>query len=622
MLTPAILGILSEAGSSTLVVGTGHIFWRVLMTATNGSASTYEMREIQMRDTPGGPNLAVGGIAYASAQQSSSYVADFAFHPTDTTTADSGHAWASGAVGTQWLAYRFSSNVDIVEIVIGAPRTDSITQCASNFSVQYSDDSTDGSNGTWTTLVAFTGKNKWILGRQMAYTAPLAWDAYWNSVTSLLHFDGGTTDEAGRSWTAGVSATVDLTQHKFGVGSLKLAGGVNSYLHSTAAPIAALGTGDRTVEFWIQGPGLPVGWYLFDTGTGNHVVMQINTAGRLAYYDPIANTGSTAYNNGPANTLSMNSTGWHHVAFSQNSGTVRAYFDGIQWGTATTTYNDTSQDYWLGIYGGGGSQYAFTGWMDEVRVTKGVGRYLTDFDPPAQAFPSVAKPTTSDSFYASVTSLLHYEGANASTVFFDQKGNTWTAVGAAIISTGRAKFGASSLLLNGTNAYASLPSNIGVNLGAASTTIWTIEGWIYLTALTSTNQHICCKDGAFGSSFPSYALYVKSTGVLGADIGTGNGTAAVQTITSTATISLNAWHHIALVRNGTTLSTYLDGVLVASAVITANIIDGGKPLLVGYQAGQPAGSFFTGNIDDFRITKGVARYTANFAPPTAQFPDS
>ena len=85
------------------------------------------------------------------------------------------------------------------------------------------------------------------------------------------------------------------------------------------------------------------------------------------------------------------------------------------------------------------------------------------------------------------------------------------------------------------------------------------------------------------------------------------------------TLTLNQWHHLALVRNGTTVTFYRNGVFVASTTSvsfnmtnTTNIRVGG-PLPAYVSDGS-----FGGYIDDLRVTK-YARYTANFTPPTESF---
>ena len=93
---------------------------------------------------------------------------------------------------------------------------------------------------------------------------------------------------------------------------------------------------------------------------------------------------------------------------------------------------------------------------------------------------------------------------------------------------------------------------------------------------------------------------------------------ATPTLVASSTNSLNTWYHLALVRNGTNLVMYRDGISVASRTITSSItFDWGKGgVRVGGGNWDAAQSYFNGYIQDLRVTRGYARYTANFTAPT------
>jgi len=229
-------------------------------------------------------------------------------------------------------------------------------------------------------------------------------------------------------------------------------------------------------------------------------------------------------------------------------------------------------------------------------------------------YPAPAEP---DPYFAYVVALLHFDGAAGSTTFTDScaSPNTVTAHGAVQISTAHPKFGASGAF-DGAGSYLTTPHATPLNLVGVD---FTIEGWFYPTSLTSGNMDVVNKDGVAGTSYSQYDLSITSAGKLFAWLGNGNGTSNPGTgYTGTTTITLNAWHHFALVKSGSTCLGFVDGAQEWSAP-AATMYDGGKPLYVGYQNGQPASTYFNGYIDELRITKGVARYTAPFTPPTAAF---
>lgn len=226
-----------------------------------------------------------------------------------------------------------------------------------------------------------------------------------------------------------------------------------------------------------------------------------------------------------------------------------------------------------------------------------------------------------DPYFANVSLLLHFDGANGSTTFTDSSPTpkTVTALGGAAISTAQSKFGGASGYFDGNGDYLSVPHSSSLSLISGN---FTIEARIYISSLSATGFVLIGKDGVFGTSYPQYRIMVPSSAKLTAFLGNGNGVSPVgTTYTGTTTISTGAWHHIAIVKSGSTLIGFLDGGIEFSAA-AATMYEGSKPLLIGYEKDQPSSFFMHGYIDELRITKGVARYTTAFTPPTAPFPNS
>ena len=120
-----------------------------------------------------------------------------------------------------------------------------------------------------------------------------------------------------------------------------------------------------------------------------------------------------------------------------------------------------------------------------------------------------------------------------------------------------------------------------------------------------------------GGNF-NWAIYTTSSGQLDYYLGTGGVSWDIGDTKSIGAVSTGQWYHVALVRNGNTFNGYLDGVSGSSTTSSASI---GANSTNGAFFGAQATSNFNGYLDDIRITKGVARYTANFTPPTAAFPN-
>lgn len=219
-----------------------------------------------------------------------------------------------------------------------------------------------------------------------------------------------------------------------------------------------------------------------------------------------------------------------------------------------------------------------------------------------------------DPHFASVSLLMHGEGANGSTTFVDSSPSplTYTALSGAQIATAQKKFGSASMVFGG-NASATTPANSRFDLGSGD---FTLEAWVYPTSnvaygmITSQNP---------GQVTGSYELFINS-GTLGTFISSNGSTWDISLATlSGGSVPLNTWTHVAMTRLGTSFKLWVGGVNTSTLVSAAAIVASNSVFAVG---GRAAGIYgFPGYIDELRLTKGVCRYTANFTPPTEAFLD-
>jgi len=213
-----------------------------------------------------------------------------------------------------------------------------------------------------------------------------------------------------------------------------------------------------------------------------------------------------------------------------------------------------------------------------------------------------------DLYRSNVSLLLHGDGANGSTTIVDSSPSpkTVTPVGNAQISTAQSKFGGASIAFDGNGDY--LSANDGdLVLGTGS---FTVEAWVYLSSAGGYQ--------AIVGSRPDSALYTDAW-----TLAVGPSREFVfftnDFIVNSGQITLSQWSHLVVARDGSFVRGFINGQQVGS---TATNSQNFTRSLIGI--GATAGGileFFNGYIDDLRITKGVARYTANFTPPTAPFPD-
>lgn len=214
-----------------------------------------------------------------------------------------------------------------------------------------------------------------------------------------------------------------------------------------------------------------------------------------------------------------------------------------------------------------------------------------------------------DPYWADVSSLLHFDGPNGSTTFTDETGKSWSAAGNAQLSTTGPKFGSACGLFDGTGDYISTTSHADFGFGAGD---FTIEGWAYRTATGDR----CIFDNRNGSSTGIGVYATVSAGGTGG-LAVASNTAVMARAPDTTPSA--SWYHWAVARSGTTLRGFVNGVQELS-VTDSRTYASSAPCVIG--ATYLAGAGFSGRLDEIRITKGVARYTSAFTPPTAPFPNS
>ena len=207
-----------------------------------------------------------------------------------------------------------------------------------------------------------------------------------------------------------------------------------------------------------------------------------------------------------------------------------------------------------------------------------------------------------DPYFANVSLLLHGNGSNGSTTIIDSSPSpkTVTAVGNAQISTAQSKFGGSSIAFDGTgDCLAATIDPINIR-----STPFTIESWSNIS--TRSNY------GILGGITNDFYVFSNYNGI----VYTGDGVINNISFTETA-LPLGAWFHAALTFDGTTYRAFINGTQQGSSTTLLKNYVLTSVTIGGHVASS---RLTTGLIDDLRITK-VARYTANFTPPTAPFPD-
>lgn len=359
---------------------------------------------------------------------------------------------------------------------------------------------------------------------------------------------------------------------------------------------AAFGTGDFTIELWsyIESTGFINGGSLFSfTGANgtfylrpeNTTYWRVNTLGGQINYD----TGGTFFQNQ-----------WMHHAVVRNAGTTYYYQNGVLRGSIADGTNYAPTVFNVNNF----SQYGAGGRVSDFRVVIGTAVYTSAFTPPVSALTAITN-----------TSLL-LSFTNAGIIDATTK-NNFLIEGQVSISTTSPKFGTGSIYFGSTAQNNKLFGSYRTETGNFGTQDFTVEYWFksvagrgtgdYLGWLTDTTN----ASGNWGIINNGTTLFWQSQYA-----------SANTTSVNSSAIQDNAWHHIAFVRYNGVLSIYFDGVSQVSIAHTLNYarpIATTRLVMGGRSAAGVDYGVVNAYIDDLRITRGVARYTAAFTPPTAAF---
>lgn len=212
--------------------------------------------------------------------------------------------------------------------------------------------------------------------------------------------------------------------------------------------------------------------------------------------------------------------------------------------------------------------------------------------------------------------LLHFDGADNGTTFTDEAGKTVTASGDNIVTkTGTKKFGTASAFFGGSADYLTLDDSGDWYFGTGD---FTIDFWTYPLILSNYNYLI----DQYPDANNRWLICNDANGALYFQVVVGGADKAFYQ-TANGTIKKDQWQHIAVVRNGTStscLKMYVNGTNVTPTPgtnLSSNELPNlSAPLNIGVDM---VNYYFYGYMDELRISKGVARWTAEFTPPTAPY---
>jgi hypothetical protein len=371
-------------------------------------------------------------------------------------------------------------------------------------------------------------------------------DSYASSVSLYLQMNGANgsttfTDSSPNALTvtAAGNAQISTTQSKYN-GSAGYFDGNGDTLTIPANAVFALGTGDYTIEGW---------FYSLTSGTSQRGMIDFRTAttGTNGLMLRENDGGFLVYLNNA--TILSTTTGrvanqWQHVALVRQGTTVTLYVDGVSQTTATSSTNLTDNIMRIsGFIDTQSSVYAYNGYIDNLKITKGVARYTSAFTSPP--IPSTCTDLTRSKNVGTLTNGVDYNFSNGGSLVFD-----------------------------GSNDYVKAPFNSNYNFGSGD---FTVSAWINMTVLPSNNWSSFVTHGVSGSA-QRWVFYYdtrssqSSPGLRFTSVNASNAVNIDISVGSTSGWSAGIWYYVTITRVGNVFTLYRNGVQVGNTVTDTDAI--------------------------------------------------
>jgi len=383
--------------------------------------------------------------------------------------------------------------------------------------------------------------------------------------------------------------------------------GVGDYLSAANNAAFNLNGVSFTVECWVYwnslageqniveqftGPTGP-GWTLYKFSPSS-------VSGTIDFYG-----GGSSINSGVTPVAGQ----WYHLAISRNNstGTTSFYVNGTRTATATFGVASSSATALLvGVRNGGATW--LNAYLGDLRIVR--GSYV--YDPTAT---TITVPTTPLTAIANTQLLTNFTNAG---ITDNAMINNLETVGNAQISTAQSKFGGSSIYIPANSSTVKTKPND--NKFAFGTGAWTVEGWFYVSSASPNGWLFVASQDPYTSDAASFGWGIGyNVGGTNSKFSlTINNSGSLLGPTSTNTFATATWYHVAGTYDGSTLRLFVNGNLEGSTSGSYNITPSGLNVFVGWAT--IGGVRISGYFDDLRITRGYARYTSNFTPPTQALP--
>jgi len=378
--------------------------------------------------------------------------------------------------------------------------------------------------------------------------------------------------------------------------------GSGDYLSLAVSSDFQFGSEDFTIECWAYTP---------NTGTKDILGIYNTGANRRTFALRKDQTESVQflYSSNGTSGISIDSEDgiinlneWNHYAVVRKDLEYIIYLNGIRLASqysADAIYTNTSD----GLRIGSSYNTDFEGHISNVRILKGTALYTANFTPPTRELEVI--PNTVLLACQSTTKADEEKTGKTITVNGNAVANELTpGLLTSVVKSGGSSAITGSVFFDGTDDNLTIPASTDLNLSSGD---FTVEGFVY----TTRSQEQSFVTNWTGTNTGQFQVQMSSTRLIQASWAPYS--TSVYAITGSTPISLNAWHHFAYTRSGSTFNLFLDGISQGTQT-SANNASTNTSIKIG-ENGDFGTRDLLGYISNVRIIKGTALYTSNFIPP-------
>jgi len=381
--------------------------------------------------------------------------------------------------------------------------------------------------------------------------------------------------------------------------------------------MAAVFNTDFAYDFWFRTKNPSAAQSIVYDGSTGYLYIEMTASGKIRFRTYTYDNGYQTTDIQATTTILVDT--WYHVAAVRESGIHKIYIDGILEVTDPTPHIGViyQQLYNQHFLIGTGSAY-MNGYLSELRFSVGTSRWTSNFTP--ESIPYERDENTAV--------LFHFTGDEGSNFMPDSSFSPPTEYvfgnnsfrpypyGDAYLSTTDPKFSTACAYLDGTMKL--MGAAVVDNEWGAEYRFqgydFTIDFWVKRSR-TSTAENVCGRGD--GGSSSSWYIQIDSSGNVNGAFLYNNGS-VVTAIGPTPITDTVTWHHIAFVRSGGDLMMFVDGIKGVTEVVNGLSMNEGTTTATMYFAigsfGNYSSSLFRGYVDEFRMSRYIARWTADFTP--------